>query len=159
METPLLPQSNVASLPPPEAAVIGSLASQPGICPLPVLPPPLPVSHQPNAPHQFSLLDSSRRVTRLRPVAAAVGPCLAYALQARWQSYREQLRISKVELFGFGEGGHLPGKPFLDQPGPGEDAESGSRAGCQNHPLAAPENAIDRGGGAQVDQGRPSLRA
>lgn len=98
METPLLPQSNVASLPPPEAAVIGSLASQQGISPLPVLPPPLPLSHQPDAPHRLSLPGSGRAVTRVRPVAAAVGPCLADALQARWQSYREQLRICQAEF-------------------------------------------------------------
>jgi CHAD domain-containing protein len=30
--------------------------------------------------------------------APAIGPCLAEALQARWQSYREQLRICQVEF-------------------------------------------------------------
>ena len=72
METPRRTQTNVASPPRPNAAVAE-----------------LPASPHPVTRRASSALRISRKV---RGAAVPVGPCLAKALETRWQSYREQLR-------------------------------------------------------------------
>jgi CHAD domain-containing protein len=72
METPRRTETNVASSPRPNAAVAELLASQ-----------------HPAAPRASSALRTSPEV---RGRAVSVAPCLADALETRWQSYREQLR-------------------------------------------------------------------
>jgi CHAD domain-containing protein len=98
METTQLPQSNVASLPPPDLAVIGPLASKQCISPLPAFPSPSLPSRDPNGAARAPLPPSALITSRARVASPAVGSCLAEALQARWTSYCEQLRNCQEEF-------------------------------------------------------------
>jgi len=98
METNHLPQSNVASLPPPDATAAALLESHARPSPLSPFSPPhlLPLTE-----------DTSNRLTArvargmtplVRRVPVSVGPGLAQALQNRWRCYREQLRRCQQEF-------------------------------------------------------------
>ncbi|HVM49345.1 MAG TPA: hypothetical protein VMU04_15060, partial [Candidatus Acidoferrum sp.] len=98
MQTPRLPQSNVASLPPPAAGVISLTPPQdsasipaPFLTPLPTAPDPTPAN-----PGPLSLV--KRAFPGARSAVPAVGPCLQAALQARWKAYREQLRSCQADV-------------------------------------------------------------
>jgi CHAD domain-containing protein len=98
MEMTQLPQSNVASLPPPDAAVIEPLASKQSISHLPAFPSPSLAPRNPSGADHASLPPSALITPRGCVAVPAVGPCLAEALQARWKSYREQLRDCQADF-------------------------------------------------------------
>jgi CHAD domain-containing protein len=98
METNRLPQSNVAALPPPDAAVVGPVACQQGISPLPALHPSPLHSHHSDATQRLSLPVDPRTINSACQINVAIGTVLAEALQTRWQYYREQLRTCQAEF-------------------------------------------------------------
>jgi CHAD domain-containing protein len=98
METPRLPQSNVAALPPPAAAAVALPSPQNPAAPLAPLPSAHPRPRATIARRQLRLPGRTRMKAGTRAVAAAVGPCLAEALRTRWRSYREELRKCQEEF-------------------------------------------------------------
>jgi len=81
MSPPQLTQSNVASLPPPEAGVAAWLEPQSELTPFPDLKPLRPAL----------VLPVSRYQVQLPRGPSPAGPVLAAALNTRWQSYVSQL--------------------------------------------------------------------
>jgi CHAD domain-containing protein len=87
MEPSHLPQSNVATPPPPGVALAAILELPDPHLPLPRPPQPAGKASVPlTEPATITLTFPAR------PAPVAVGPFLAAALNSRWQSYREQLR-------------------------------------------------------------------
>jgi CHAD domain-containing protein len=98
MEITQLPQSNVASLPPPEAAVVGSPVQEQRISSLPGLPAAsVSLRHENDAGRLGQAKSGISKAGTLASVIA-VGPFLAGALLVRWKSYRERLRECQVEF-------------------------------------------------------------
>ena len=98
MVTTRLPQSNVASLPPPDAAAMGPLASNQSISSLSAFPPPSLPPRNPNGADHASLPPSALITPRSCVTASGIGNCLAEVLQARWNSYRERLRDCQTDF-------------------------------------------------------------
>ena len=92
MEPNPLPQSDVASLPRPDATVGALLAPHDptSLC------PPFPFSQLLKHTGDTTRRPSEPVLARLTSAAkrerVAIGPCLAAALDSRWRSYRERLR-------------------------------------------------------------------
>ena len=87
MEPSHLPQSNVATPPPPCDGLAAILASPDSLLPL-----PCPPGRTGDATGLLTEPAPIRLTFPARPVPVAVGPILAAALDSRWQSYRKQLR-------------------------------------------------------------------
>jgi len=95
METSRLPQSNADALPPPGAAAVRLLASEGSVPPLTAFRTPLPPAPNRAASRQLSLPLLSRAAPGLDAPALSLASCLAEALDARWQSYSEQLCLCR----------------------------------------------------------------
>jgi CHAD domain-containing protein len=98
LETNHLPQPNVATLAPPDAAVITLLGS-----PAAISYPSLGTTTRTLncSGGRTSAVDKgipSRLIFSGERVPVAIGPCLAKALDSRWQTYREQLRLCQEEF-------------------------------------------------------------
>jgi CHAD domain-containing protein len=93
MELSHLPQSNVATPPPPGVALAATLEPPAPSLPLPCSPQRTEDVTSPlTEPATISLTFPAK------PVPGAVGPVLAAALDSRWQSYRKQLRQCQEEF-------------------------------------------------------------
>ena len=60
----------------------------------------------------------------------------------------------RVGARGQGERREVPVGPLPDDPGPAEAGQARRVAGLEDHPLAVPQDAVDRVGGPEVDQRR-----
>ena len=89
MEPSHLPQSNAATPPPPGVALTAILESPDLISALPLPCPPQRIGDITGPLTDPTMI---RLAFPPRSARVAVGPILAAALDARWQSYREQLR-------------------------------------------------------------------
>jgi CHAD domain-containing protein len=90
-----MPRSNVASLPPPDALIAPLPALQ---IPVPSLPPRPELQPDSRVPRQGGLQSARRKAAKAGPASVAVGRCLAAALRARWQAYRDELRRCRAEV-------------------------------------------------------------
>jgi hypothetical protein len=63
----------------------------------------------------------------------------------------------RVGARGQGERREVPVGPLPDDPGPAEAGQARRVAGIEDHPLAVPQDAVDRVGGPEVDQRRRRL--
>ena len=98
METNHLPQPNVTTLAPPDAAVITLLGASAAIS-SPSLGAVTRTLNRSGVP--TSAVDKDvpgRLIFSGKRVPMAIGPCLANALDSRWQTYREQLRLCQEEF-------------------------------------------------------------
>jgi CHAD domain-containing protein len=96
MEPSHLQQSNVATPPPPGAALGAILESPTSISPL--FPMPRLPQRTGNVSGRLTGTATIRLGFPARPVPVAVGPILAAALDSRWQSYRAQLRLCQEKF-------------------------------------------------------------
>jgi CHAD domain-containing protein len=93
MEPPRLRQSNTASLPPPAESVVPAMLKPPdAISPVPASRTALGRSPNGNAAQCLPTPSLARRTNGAHPTVPGVGLCLINTLEARWKSYRQQLR-------------------------------------------------------------------